>query len=293
MALGWIQACGMITSFVSLTYCTFEYNLNINWKDKFSTGVKAMPLYAICVLYKCLSICTMIALLRFYALIPIFTMYIMLVLVVYLVSGSIKSTGLTPRFTPGIRFTPYLALFTMPIFHSERSTERDLVDAPDSVYLKWFQWEAFVSFLLHTIILGSLALLWQFDITSVRNNYPGAMVWPWEEELYDCADPTIKLHVPLICLIIITFGFLHFLCTTFYVHRYPHVWNLRRSTEDNTVDEMENKNTQQQRRITQNQFVIEDVLPHLTDFEKYRAQCGEARDATFQDRLVLSPVRKF
>ena len=277
----------MFTSFASLTYCTFEYNLNIDFEDKFSTGLKAIPLYAICALYKCLSICTMIALLRFYAIIPIFIMYTVLVLLVYFVSGSFKSTRIhLPR-------SSYLALFTMPIFHPERSKERDLLDAPDSVYLKWFQWEAFTSFLLHTIVLGSLALLWQFQITTVRNNYPGAMVWPWETYIHDCANQTVKLHVPLVCLIIIAFAFLHFICTLFYVHHYPHVWNLRQSTEGNIVDERESNNSLQLHRISQNQFVAKEVLPNLTDFERYRAQCGEARSSKIQHRLVLSPVRHY
>ena len=65
----------MVGSLVSLIYNTLEWNRVGKQSSSFwleiKTRIQAFPIYAICSIYKSLSLATMVAILRWYAVIPI------------------------------------------------------------------------------------------------------------------------------------------------------------------------------------------------------------------------------
>ena len=286
----------MFGSLASLIVCTFQYNTNFNWQNKYSTGLKAFPLYALCVTYKVLSISTMIALLRFYAILPIFMILSILGILVYYLSSTTNTHNEVNFLRPGMK--PYLSLFTMPVFHSERSKERDFFDIPDAIYLKWFRMEGITSFLVHLTILGTLAVLWKLENKTVRENFPGATLWPWEDYSSACPRHTVKGNLPVICLVIILIGVLNLFFTILFTYQYPEVWHLNQTQESMQMRKIDGDKMSQEdvraHRLTQNVHITKGTLPNLSDFEKYRANCRRAGagEAAFTHRVVLSPVHE-
>ena len=80
---GPLQVFSMVTSFLSLVLGTFYWNSEFPWDRKYSDGLKAIPLYVLSIAYKCLSITTMIAVLSYYSLIPLFLLVITLAVIYY------------------------------------------------------------------------------------------------------------------------------------------------------------------------------------------------------------------
>ena len=141
------------------------------------------------------------------------------------------------------------------------------------------------------LVLGSLGICWYLKIETIRNNYPGEMNWPWEEHIHDRANRKIKDNVPLICVVIFIFGFLHFIFTLFYVRSCPYVWNLSEEKDGTSKEEKNIQNTLKLRPNEKNQIFSEDILSNYSDFEGFRAQCGGTEGQTFQHRVIPSPVK--
>lgn len=78
-----LQLFTMLTSFMSLVLGTFYWNSEFPWDRKYTDGSKAIPLYMLSISYKCLSITTMIGVMKYYCLIPIFVLVIILSVIYY------------------------------------------------------------------------------------------------------------------------------------------------------------------------------------------------------------------
>ena len=78
-----LQLFTMFTSFMSLVLGTFYWNSEFPWDRKYSDGSKTIPLYMLSISYKCLSLTTMIGVMKYYALIPIFVLVIILSVTYY------------------------------------------------------------------------------------------------------------------------------------------------------------------------------------------------------------------
>ena len=68
---GPIQIFSMSTSFISIVLGTFYWNSDFQWDRKYRDGLKAIPLYVLAIVYKCLSLTTMVAILSYYSAVPI------------------------------------------------------------------------------------------------------------------------------------------------------------------------------------------------------------------------------
>ena len=80
---GLLQLLSMSTSFVSLVFGTFCWNSQFEWNRKYRDGLKAIPLYVLSIMYKCLSITTMIAVFKYYSAIPLVFLVVVLATIYY------------------------------------------------------------------------------------------------------------------------------------------------------------------------------------------------------------------
>ena len=80
---GPLQIFTMSTSFSSLVLGAFYWNSDFPWDRKYRDGLKAIPLYILSISYKCLSITTMIAVMRLYCFGPLFLLVIVLGVIYY------------------------------------------------------------------------------------------------------------------------------------------------------------------------------------------------------------------
>ena len=78
---GPIQIFSMSTSFASLVCGTFYWNSDFQWDRKYRDGLKAIPLYVLSIVYKCLSITTMAAILSYYSAVPIISLGVVLAVI--------------------------------------------------------------------------------------------------------------------------------------------------------------------------------------------------------------------
>ena len=78
-----LQYFTMLTSFMSLVLGTFYWNSEFPWDRKYRDGSKAIPLYMLSISYKCMGVTTMIGVLSYYSLIPLFVLIAILSVVYY------------------------------------------------------------------------------------------------------------------------------------------------------------------------------------------------------------------
>lgn len=91
---------------------------------------------------------------------------------------------------------------------------RDMFQADDIKYLKWFLYEALVSTILHGVTMLILCILWTNEDHQLFVN------------LNECAQNSLKYKFPYICIGITCMALAHFILTLIYVGYFPHVWKL-------------------------------------------------------------------
>ena len=94
---------------------------------------------------------------------------------------------------------------------------RDLFEANDKKYLKWFAYEAGVSAALHCIAMVTIMVLWYTSWNNLHQTFT---------HLNDCAVESLKNKLPYICFVVACMAILHFILTLIYVKYLPHVWSL-------------------------------------------------------------------
>ena len=104
---GLIQFFAFSTSFMSLVLGTFYWNSDFQWDRKYSDGLKAIPLYILSIIYKSLSITTMIGILSYYSSVPIFLLSTVLAVVYYRIISD--DTASTKLFNVGSIYLRYIS----------------------------------------------------------------------------------------------------------------------------------------------------------------------------------------
>ena len=171
------------------------------------TKTQAFPLYLICSVYKMLSIATMIALLRWYAVVPILVILISLEILACLI---LKTTERIKHYRQSQRFYIVFSLMTMALPGSLLNENRENKE--------WIRWESRVSSLIHSMVLLALTIIWE-------NTYILHMSV--------CTGDFIKMNLPYIMIGIVILSFLHVFAIELYFHCLPNLcWlGLRNAAE--------------------------------------------------------------
>ena len=126
----------------------------------------------------------------------------------------------------------YLYIYNFPfnfslITQNTLICRRDIFQADDDKYLKWYSYEAIVSSVFHSCILLTLIGLYTYEDHQLFVN------------LNDCAKNSLQYKFPYICFGIICMAIFHLIFTLIYVSYLPHVWNLdpKRVNKDNVTEE--------------------------------------------------------
>ena len=201
---GPLQYFAMTSSFISLVFGTFYWNSEFPWDRKYQDGVKAIPLYTLSIAYKCLSLTTLLGVMSIYSCIPILVLVAVLSVVYYTL---IRDNAVKNLFNIG---SVYVSLFTQNTFYHRR----DIFQADDKKYLKWFAYEAIVSSLLHTTAMIIFGIMWTQEDHKLFDN------------LNDCAKNSLAAKFPYICIGVATMAIIHLALTLIYVGYFPHVWDL-------------------------------------------------------------------
>ena len=99
-----LQLFTMFTSFTSLVLGTFYWNSEFPWDRKYRDGSKAIPLYMLSISYKCLSVTTMIGVMKYYAVIPMFVLVIIQSVTYYRLIADIITKNVVNALSVYLRF---------------------------------------------------------------------------------------------------------------------------------------------------------------------------------------------
>ena len=189
----------MVGSLVSLIYNTLEWNRVGKQSSSFwleiKTRIQAFPIYAICSIYKSLSLATMVAILRWYAVIPILMLLSSLEILACIL---LKTTEGIKHYRQSQRFYIVFSLTTMAL---PGSLINENVENKE-----WIRWESRISSLIHSMVLLALTLIW--ENTTVLY-------------ISVCTDDSMNVNLPYIMIGIVLLSALHVVATELYLRWLP------------------------------------------------------------------------